>query len=109
MQKVIEMKFYLYETFLRQAENHLECGNFRKAIKEYTKAIELIPDDWRAYYYRGRAYSNSMNYGQAISDYTRVIELKPDHTEAYIWRGVDLVELTHYEQAIEVCCQPDLF
>ena len=68
MPNVIELKHYFYEAFLQRAERHSECRNFRKAIRDYTKAIELQPDGWKAYFYRGRTYGNAKDYGQAISD-----------------------------------------
>jgi tetratricopeptide (TPR) repeat protein len=62
-------------------------------VADYTRAIELKPDDAEAYYKRGKAHtffielaSNDVK-DRAIADYSKAIELKPDYADAYINRG----------------------
>lgn len=63
-----------------------KSGKLDKAIRDYTKAIELKPDYADAYYNRGIAYRIKGDYELAIADYNRVIELEPDNADAY-YRG----------------------
>jgi tetratricopeptide (TPR) repeat protein len=76
-------------------------GNYRQAIEDYGRAIEIKPDYAEAYINRGVAYSTIGNYRQAIEDYGRAIEIKPDYAEAYINRGNTYNGLGNYRQAIE--------
>ena len=59
----------------------------RTAIKEFTKAIELKPDFYEAYYKRGYAKYRLGEYDGAIADLTKTVEIKPDYFKAYYWRG----------------------
>jgi tetratricopeptide (TPR) repeat protein len=76
------------------------CGVWEKAIADFTKIIELNPDDAIAYYNRGMAYSFLQNYSNAIADYNQAIELKPDYANAYYNRGMAYKNLQDYQSAI---------
>jgi Tfp pilus assembly protein PilF len=75
-------------------------GNYRQAIEDYGRAIEIRPGYAEAYFNRGVAYNNLGNYGHAIDDYGRAIEIKPGYIEAYTNRGNAYIGLDHYRQAI---------
>ena len=68
-------------------------GNYRQAIEDCNRAIEIKPDYADAYNNRGNAYNDLSNYKQAIENYDRAIEIKPGYVDAYYNRGV--VYLTH--------------
>lgn len=63
-----------------------------RAIRHYTRAIELDPNSAEAYYGRGavRAQPGDSVYRtyDAIQDLSRAIELRPDYAKAYHNRGV---------------------
>ena len=56
-------------------------------IERYTQAIEIDPDDFKAYNNRGNAYDDMGEYDQAIADYTEAIKIDPNHAMAYSNRG----------------------
>jgi len=58
-----------------------------RSVDEFTKAIELRPDDPKAYFNRGVNYAETGDLGRAIADFTKAIALKPDDAEAYNARG----------------------
>ena len=62
-------------------------GDYDKAIKCYSEAIELNPKLTEAYYNRGNVYNEKGVYDQAIADYSKAIELDPKLTVAYVNRG----------------------
>jgi len=62
-------------------------GLHDEAIKEYTKSIELNPNNALAYYHRGIAYDELGEYEEVIADYTKAIEIDPDFADAYFNRG----------------------
>ena len=67
---------------------HGNKGDVESAIRDFTKAIELKPDDAEAHYNRGLAYDGKGDVESAIGDYTKATELKPDFAEAYNNRGI---------------------
>ena len=75
-------------------------GDYNKAIRDYTAAIELKPDYARACYNRGIAYGAKDDNSQAILDYSRAIELKPNDADAYCNRGVACAQKGRHDQAI---------
>ncbi len=62
-------------------------GDYRGAIQDYNKAIQLNPDYANAYYNRGIAKARLGDYRGAIQDYNKAIQLNPDDAEAYNNRG----------------------
>ena len=75
-------------------------GDFKGAIKVYTEAIELNPDNEKAWYLRGRMYRNDLQYELAIKDFTRAIELNPNYFEAYLQRALTYDTLQQDELAM---------
>lgn len=78
-------------------------GDYRLAIAEYTRAIQLNPDYPEALYWRGNAYYFQADYDRAIVDYTRTIELNPEYAAAYLDRGSTFALQADYARA-----KPDL-
>jgi tetratricopeptide (TPR) repeat protein len=74
---------------------------YNKAIAEYDKAIEFMPDYDSAYYNRGWAYRHVGDYDRAIADYTKAIQLKPDNGSAYINRGAAYEYKGDYNNAVK--------
>jgi tetratricopeptide (TPR) repeat protein len=79
-------------TTLIAAETYLFTGALagddkKAAIDAYTKAINLKPDHFEAYFNRGYARSDLDDKKGAIDDYTQSIKFKPDKAEAYYNRG----------------------
>ena len=78
------------------------------AVVDFTRAIELSPNDPRLYNNRGLA-SVYMIDGDAMADFTQAIQLDPSYAEAYanrartygIFDGVDKA-ITDYNEAIRL-------
>ena len=97
---IVLILFFSYDAFSQTAEDYFdrayqkaENGDYYGSISDYTKALELNPDDADAYVNRGVAKRKlEDNYG-AISDYTKAIELKPDYGYAYHNRSITKEEI----------------
>ncbi len=62
---------------------------YDQAVSDYTKTIELNPQDSHAFHNRGLVYARGVkNYDHAIADFSKAIETDPDFAEAYDNRGV---------------------
>ena len=101
-----------YEAFYRGL-SAMDKGDFDKAIKDFTTAIELKPDFFGAYNNRGVAYREKRDFDKAIQNYDKAIEIKPRLAEAYITAAVSLygekrdfdTAIQNYDKAIEL--KPD--
>ena len=79
--------------YFNRAYDKAERGDNYGAISDYTKAIEIDPNDAEAYYNRGNAKSDLKDYYGAISDFTKAIEIDPKDKSAYKNRGVAKEEI----------------
>ena len=84
-----------FSSFGQTAEEYFKSGLYKAyakdyygAIADYTKAIELDPNDAIAYNNRGLSKDNLKDYYGAIADYTKAIELDPNAANAYRNRGI---------------------
>ena len=73
---------------------------YTEAIDEYSKAIELNPNNADVYLNRGSVYHELQKYNEAIRDYTRVLELDSNYAYAYNNRGNAYKNLGKYDDAI---------
>ena len=65
------------------------------------KAIELDPNDAKAYNIRGTAYHIKGTYDRAIKDYNKVIERNPEFALAYHQRGFAYFLKGAYDRAVK--------
>jgi serine/threonine protein kinase len=79
----------------------LEIGDIKGSVEDFTKAIKLKPDLWRAYNFRGHAKHNLGDNKSALENYNQAIKLKSDNLEAYINRGVTKLNMGDKKGAIE--------
>lgn len=90
-----------------RAKAHYRCGvafsairNARKAIEQYSAAIELKPDA-RAYGNRGLAKAELNQRDKAMADYDKAISLNPQYAIAYNNRGLAWKSLGQFSAAVE--------
>jgi predicted Zn-dependent protease len=67
-----------YNSGLREAAE----GRHANAIKEFTAALALVPQDHEARFNRGNAYYRTGDLASAIGDYRAVVELIPEYAPA---------------------------
>ena len=76
----------------------MDC--FHAAIKDFTKTIELDPEDANAYKNRGGAYWNTGDFHAAIKDFTKTMELDPE-VALYKSRGIAYHNIGDFYAAID--------
>jgi tetratricopeptide (TPR) repeat protein len=58
------------------------------AVRDFTKAIEVNPSDYRAYSERARCYHLNLRLGrESLADYNKVLSLVPNNAVGYFGRG----------------------
>ena len=77
-----------------------ERGDHYGAISDYTKAIEINPNNGNAFYNRGWSKDEIGDFYGAIFDYTKAIEINPNDDDAYYNRGNAKEDLEDYYGAI---------
>ena len=88
------------EEYLSRGNSKIELEDYRGAIADYNKIIELIPNESIAYYNRGIAKEALEDYRGAIADYNKALELNPYNANIYHGRGNVKFKLEDYRGAI---------
>ncbi len=80
----IELKQELAELFRLRANHHLESKHFSEAVEDYSKVIEIAPENASIWSSRKVAFANLGQFDHVITDLEKTIELLPgDHRRRY--------------------------
>jgi tetratricopeptide (TPR) repeat protein len=67
--------------------NQLVAGNYHTALKNFNKAIEIVPDYDAAYLYRAITKIKLDDNAEAMKDLNKVLERNPEEVQAIFWRA----------------------
>jgi len=81
--------------------HYKKIGDVNRAVEEYSKAITLQPDYYRAYGNRSNIYKDLKQYDKAIADCNKVLEIDPNSYLTYTNRGAIYAELGQLDQALK--------
>ena len=84
--------------YVNRGISYRKSNRLRNAVEDYTKAIELQPNEI-AYLYRGMAYSLQNKYQNATADFEKALSINPTLAEAYFQMGNTYVKTGDYEKA----------
>jgi Flp pilus assembly protein TadD len=77
-----------------------QLGRFEEALKFFTQAGAVQPNNFAVQFNRGKALKELKRYDEALSAYEQALSLKPDFAEAYNNRGNVLKDLKRYDEAL---------
>jgi tetratricopeptide (TPR) repeat protein len=77
-----------------------KLGRYDAAIADYSRSLELEPDNIKTLNNRGYSYAKSGLYDAAVADYSRVIALDGGNAHAFHNRGISYDKKGLYEAAI---------
>jgi len=86
---------------LNYGNEMLKAGNVPLAIRLYSKAMKLNPDDEEAHFSLAFAYLKAGQTNEAIKHYSDALTIFPDYVEAHNNLGNILVAQRRYDEAIE--------
>ena len=79
---------------------HQFLGNHESAIAEFSKAIEVEPNDYETMIRRGKSRAQIKDHKVAVEDFTYVIRREPDNHRARYHRAVSRAAIGNYDQAL---------
>ncbi|OMJ08708.1 Heat shock protein sti1-like protein [Smittium culicis] len=88
------------EQFKALGNKAFTSGDYQDAIKNFTSAIELDPENHILYSNRSGAHAALKNYQDALQDAEKTISIKPDWPKGYSRKGAALHGLGQYEDAL---------
>ncbi len=93
------------EFYHKRGRLYADKGKLERAAAEYTKAIELYPDDQKAYRLRAEAYRAAGDLDRALADINKAVDLDIYDAQAFMLRGLiykDRGEIEDYEEEFRV-------
>ena len=101
IQKESLRKYDLAATYSNRGIIYGGNGRYQLAIRDHTKAIELIPTLGQAYVNRGNAYYHSLDYELALSDYDQALLVGGSQLRlTHINRCIVLLKLHRIDEAL---------
>ncbi len=78
----------------------LDAEDAGERIAHFSRAIEVNPASYDAYYYRAVVYHAGGHYELAIADFSHALGIRPESSVAYNNRGVAYHQMKKYDLAI---------
>ncbi len=97
----IDIKIEEAVVYYKSGNVKSSLGQYKEAIKDYSKVIRLNPKYALAYTNRGTVKSSLGRYKEAIEDFDETIRLAPNDATAYYNRGLAKENLGWYTEANE--------
>lgn len=88
------------DAFLNSGKAKVRANDYKGAIVDFTKGIEINPKDMNLFLQRGMCYGITEDYESAIKDYTVVINAEPKQVFPYISRGGAFNKQKKFEKAL---------
>ena len=89
------------ENWQAEANKKYLRGDYKSAIKIYSKVIDSDALNYEAFFNRGMAYHDSKMYSEAIRDFTKSINLRQGFSEAYKCRALSYYSLNETKKALQ--------
>ena len=70
-----------------------------EALQDFSKAVEINPDDTDSYFYCALACMKKGDYHRAVLDFSKVIKRKQGDANLYCDRGLALLHLKEWKRA----------
>jgi tetratricopeptide (TPR) repeat protein/serine/threonine protein kinase len=82
------------------AQVYTQLGQRDKAIAEYTKVIQLAPDSWGAWAWRGWLHRELEHWDDVVADSSKAVELNPAHWMSWRDRAFAHLHLQRWDKAV---------
>lgn len=99
-EKESDAVFYIAAFYTNRGLAHSAKGEYADAIADHTKAMEVNPQMYEAYFNRANDYFDMGDFQHAAADYTKCLEFNPKSPFLYSNRGNTYDQLGAYDKAI---------
>lgn len=99
----ILLEYDLTDVYIDRAQLKRDLGDYRGAIQDFSKAIELNPNNAYAYMRRGFVKIKLVDQRGAIQDFNKAVELSPSNSIFYTARAASKTLLEDHSGAIQDC------
>lgn len=72
----------------------------KDAANDFTKAIQLKPDEPMLLFNRGTAYLHATDWKKSKADFDKLISLQPENINAYLNRGIVFLNMKKNDEAL---------
>jgi tetratricopeptide (TPR) repeat protein len=86
--------------FIEEGDRKYFKGDYKGAVKLYTRAIEQSPQLDEAYLKRGMAYLDLSKFHEAIENFNKAIELNSQNSDAFRNRALAKYSLNLSKEAL---------
>lgn len=86
--------------YMQRGYNHYKQERYKKAVAEYSKALQLDPANSNAYFWRARSLLKIGRYDKAIADLKKTVKLDPGYSKAYDNLGWLHMKRGQYDESI---------
>ncbi len=86
--------------YQKAGEKFMEAMNYEAAIEQYSRAIDVEPNNFEGYLTRAQAYENIQKYEEAMKDLEKGLVLAPKEVQIYIAMGRVYNYLGQYDEAL---------
>lgn len=98
--QILDQKGLASLVFVNRGKSHLIAEQNELGLADYTRAIELNPNNAIAYHSRGCVYCQLGKPQESIADYTKAIELYPQDAENYVARGAAYLQMREFTKSL---------
>lgn len=83
-----------------RGREHRNAERYPDALADYTRTLELDPENEQAFFGRARTHHLESRTDEAIADYTRAVELHPENVRNLSYRSLAYTGAGRYAQAL---------
>ncbi len=69
--------------YMRRGYDHYKHKRYKKAVAEYSKALQVDSGNPQAYFWRARCRLNTGQHDKAIADFNKAVKFDPNYSKAY--------------------------
>jgi len=91
--------------FIHRGMAYFAKSNCEQALKDFTSALKLSPENYKALYYRGLTYQMLQNYQHALEDFSCCLQINPFQFDTFYSRAQAYFYLGDYTKALADCKQ----
>jgi tetratricopeptide (TPR) repeat protein len=101
LNKAVETDRECAEAFFQRAGILADAGEDQLALNDYSRAVELSPDEVRYHNMRGLFLLTRTQLDTALVDFTAAIQIDPKYVQAWNNRGLVRLAQNQYAEAVE--------